>query len=596
MSTTSGRLDIRGRLFLVSIALIGVFGGISGVWLESRLRNRLKFDLQQQLQHLARVAAEVVPVQPAQIDAFADTLGEQSAARVTIIRRDGVVMGDSERSGADLVEMDNHSDRPEIAAALQDNAPGMAVRFSRTLQKDMLYVAVPYPSDGLPAGVVRFSVPFAQVQAAIGQLRWLFLFAGFAGLVVAGVMSGLASHWVSADLRELLDQAHRITERGERRRLVLRSNQNELSGLVGSFNEMADELEQTLAALGVERDRFGAVLEGMSDAVIALDAQRQISLLNPAAIQLFRPSRPPLGQPLVTFIRSASVHELVNQALLGKDGATEFEMNTEPPRQILVTVTPQQRGRGCVLVCRDVSDLRRLERMRRDFIANVSHEMRTPVTIIRANAETLVGGALEDPQHAPMFVNGIYRNAERLSRLIEGLLNLSRLEAGRAMLEPETLRLQAVVNQVEVVLRSRAAQRSQTITSLVSPEVLVVADGQSLEQILTNLVDNAIKYCPEGSHIEIWAGPADEEAWVRVEVSDDGPGISEHHQARIFERFYRVDHGRSKKMGGTGLGLSIVKHLIEAMDGQIGVESEPPEGTTFWFELPEGRSLDLGED
>ncbi|MEL6345654.1 MAG: ATP-binding protein [Myxococcota bacterium] len=596
MATPSTRLDIRGRLFLVSIALIVVFGGISGVTLEARLRDRLQTDLEETLKHLAAVGAAGVPNDPDQIDRYADSLGERAAARVSIIRRDGVVTGDSQLPSDDLSVLDNHLQRPEVADALGGAPVGVATRYSRTLDIDMLYVAVPYPGDGPTRGVVRLAVPLSDVRAGVARLRLMVFLAGLAGLGVAGMMSGLASHWVSADLREVLDQAHRIAHQGGSRRLSLSSPQNELSGLVGSFNQMAEELEMTLAALAVERDRFGAVLEGMNDAVVVLNAKRQITLLNPAAIQLFRPSRPPLGRPLMTFIRAAAVHELVTRALTGEDGTTEFELDTESTRYVQVSATSQQRGRGCVLVCRDVTALRRLERMRSDFIANVSHELRTPVTIIRANAETLVAGAWEDTQHAPMFINGIHRNAERLSRLIEGLLNLSRLEAGRALLEPETLRLQAVAEQVYFGLRSKATQREQTIVVTVPRRLLVIADPQALEQILTNLVDNAIKYCPPGSRIEISAEMAGEDEMVRCAVSDDGPGISEHHQARIFERFYRVDHGRSKKMGGTGLGLSIVKHLIEAMEGQIGVSSEPPDGTTFWFNLPQGRVLDLAED
>ena len=594
MAPPPSRLDLRARLFLVSLALLALCGGLSAIWLEARIRHNYEAGLETRLQKEAALLAQFVRLDDrSALDRAADRAGQATQARFSIILADGSVIGDSQVAPAALAALDDHSTRPEVRAALSDGV-GAARRYSRTLRKDMLYVAVAWP-DGDPRGVVRAAVPMTELGAAIWGMRLRMLLAGLVGMGVAVLMSGLASHWVSRDLRELLQQAQSLAEPGSTRRLVAPSARGELSGLVGSFNQLSEELERTMGDLADERHRFGAVLEGMADAVVAVDQERRISLVNQAAIRLFKPQRSPLGQPLLTIIRSSRVHEVVEAAILGEDGAAEFELNSQPPRQILVSVTTQQRGRGCVLVCRDVTSLRRLERMRRDFITNVSHELRTPVTIVRANAETLLDGAMADPTHGPLFASAILRNAERLERLIEGLLSLSSLESGRYTPSVEPVQLSRVVGNVFDGLRTRAHDKSQTIELGVPDDLRVLADPQALEQILTNLVENAIKYSPEGCTIEVGAWPEDEEGWLRIEVTDNGHGISEHHQERIFERFYRVDAGRAKKMGGSGLGLSIVKHMTEAMGGHLGVTSEPPHGTTFWVQLPEVVDA-LGED
>lgn len=595
MAPHAARLDLRARLFLASLFLLALCGGLSAIWLEARLRSNFEADLRTQLREQAALLALAIdPQAQPLVDAVVDRAAERTGTRYSVILADGSVIGDSQVAPDTLPALDDHSTRPEVRVALRDGE-GAAQRLSQTLQIEMLYVAVAWP-DAAPIGVVRAAVPLDELATAITRLRARMLLAGLMGMAVAVMMSGLASHWVSRDLRELLQQARRFTEPGHGgRRLALKGARSELSSLVGSFNQLADELEQTVSALARERHRFGAVLEGMGEAVIAVDRDRRISLVNPAAIVLFQPQRSPLGQPLVSLIRASQVHEAVEAAINGEDGDTEFELNTEPPRQLQARVTTQQRGRGCVLVCRDVTSLRKLERMRRDFITNVSHELRTPVTIIRANAETLASGALSDPTHGPLFVTAIQRNAERLKRLIDGLLDLSSMESGRYTPAVETVQLARIVGQVHDGLQTRARDKSQTIELGVPGDLLVRADPQALEQVLTNLVENAIKYCPDGSTIEIGAWPEDDEGWLRLEVSDDGPGISEHHQARIFERFYRVDAGRSKKMGGSGLGLSIVKHLCETMNCRLGVTSEPPHGTTFWLQIPEATE-GLGED
>ncbi len=443
----------------------------------------------------------------------------------------------------------------------------------------------------MTAGVRGRPLLISALLVAAGGLTgaaWLsghLLLAGVLALVSAAGGALLIRRWIAAALQEL---AQHLSAGGDAQEL---NDVRDLTERVRSFNQLTEELEQTMTALAVERDRFGAVLEGMGEAVIALDARRRITLVNQTAMRLFAPPWPPLGRPLRDLVHSAEVRDAVRASLQGEVHTVAFDHTSREPRRILATVTPQQQDHGCVLVCRDVTALKHLERMRQDFVANVSHELRTPVTIIQANAETLISGALSDPEHAPRFVDGIYRNAARLSRLIADLLDLSRIEAGRYPLTVQRLPLAPHIRQSIIALRQRAADRQQELIEQLDPACVACFDPGALEQVLTNLLDNAIKYGPPSSRITVRAQR--QHGSVRVEIEDDGPGIAADHQARLFERFYRVDPGRSKEMGGTGLGLSIVKHLVESMGGRVGVRSAPPHGTTFWFVLRDAQEAPL---
>ena len=253
-----------------------------------------------------------------------------------------------------------------------------------------------------------------------------------------------------------------------------------------------------------------------------------------------------------------------------------------------------------VIVMHDVTELRRLETVRKDFIANVSHELRTPVAVIQANAETLVAGALRDPERARSFLDAISRHAERLGRLVSDLLDISRIEAGKYPLVIEPVDLRVLVDGTIAALGLQAGEKGIALVSRLPGELWVAGDDKALEQVLFNLVSNAIKYTPSGGHVEVDAvvieREGDEAMRLRVEVRDDGPGIDPRHHRRVFERFYRVDPGRARDMGGTGLGLAIVKHLVEAMGGQVGVDARRPHGSIFWFTVPTAAGALGGPD
>ncbi len=333
------------------------------------------------------------------------------------------------------------------------------------------------------------------------------------------------------------------------------------------------------------RERLLGLIEGMSQALLALDAGRQVALANSAARTLLGDKVDPLGRTLPELLRGPPVLRLLDAISLGRPAEEELEIEADKRRTVLVRAAPLKAG-GTVLVLDDVTQLRRLETIRRDFVGNVSHELRTPVSIIQANAETLLAGAADDPEHRDAFLQAVLRNAERLSHIIEDLLELSRIEDQRVPMEVEPTPLEPIIQGVLDSVADLARHKSIEIDSDLEPELVVMAAGGSLERLLVNLVDNALKYGFEDGRACVRAA-RDGDA-VRIEVEDDGPGIEPHHRARVFERFYRVDTGRSREMGGTGLGLAIVKHLAESMGGEVGVDAAEPRGCLFWVRLRSG--------
>ncbi len=585
------RISAQGRMFLLSVLLMGALGLLGLVVLEARLEVWADARLAEELLEKAQAVDASMPTSTAAPSALADSMGAALNGRVTLIDASGEVVGDSARSDSEIARMDNHRTRPEVMEAHKTGA-GIARRFSDTLQQEMLYVAVP-ASGG---GVVRVAVDRMELAAMKQDLRGLLLLSVLLGVGFAAMMSVLARRWVSRDVQALIAQAQHTVESGSGR-LVL-SSRGDLGALAGAFNQLAASLEGTVRDLAVERDRLGSVLEGLGEAVIALDAEQRITLVNPAAVSLFAFMQSPHDLVFTELLPDDELAAFIGEVSGAESKSAEFTLPSSPgspgnDRQILITATPQHQGGGCLLVCRDVTNLRRLERIRRDFVANVSHELRTPVAIVRLNAETLLGGAISDPIHGPRFVDGIYRNAERLSRLLTDLLDLSQLEAGRYQLSTASYSLAPAAAQALAQVQHKVEDRAQQIIIEVSPRLRARCDLPALEQVLTNLLDNAVKYCPPGSQIVLRAVEAHD--WIRLEVSDNGPGIDDQHLGRLFERFYRVDPGRSRDMGGTGLGLSIVRHLVESMGGRIGVDSVMGEGTTFWILLPARKKSPLAD-
>ena len=353
-------------------------------------------------------------------------------------------------------------------------------------------------------------------------------------------------------------------------------------------NFLAEDSERCHRALARERVLLATVAEGLTQGVIAVDGEHRIELLNDAARRMLKVASSPVGEPLIEFVRVPQVF-----ALIDGDEAATAEVELPGSARALIRVAKKFEHEGRVLLLEDVTAMRRLETVRRDFVANVSHELRTPVAVIRANAETLIAGAKDDPAMAGKLIDGLHRNAERLARILADLLDLSRLDAGQYRLELGRVAVRGAVEQALTAVETGAARRGVRVEVAAPAELAALADPKALDQILVNLIDNAVKYTRPEGHVWVEArrdgGAADGDdgaGTVRIEVRDDGPGIADKHRERVFERFYRADPSRSREAGGTGLGLSIVKHLVESMDGEVGVEPNEPSGSIFWLRLP----------
>ena len=421
----------------------------------------------------------------------------------------------------------------------------------------------------------------------------LLVHAVVAGGVVGFLVSELGVRWVDETVGPLTSAARRMHE-GDLTVRARIAREQDLGQLGAAIDQLAGSLSQTVGDLRSQSDLVSRILDGMQEGVLLLDKDGKVALMNPSLREMLLLRADVIGQPLLEVVRHAELKELLDRArTTRKTCSGEVELGGLKPRRLLVRGTafvqtsagPGDNAGGLLAVFFDVTDIRRLESLRRDFVANVSHELRTPVTAILSAAETMDSALAKDPEAAKRFLGIIERNAARLQRLIEDLLDLSRIESRELRLRPERFAFEPFATHLLGMFRERADKRRITLKLESAKGIDLDADRRALEQVLTNLVDNAVKYCPEGSTVALHADRVD--ARVRLRVEDNGSGIEEKHLSRLFERFYRVDTGRSREMGGTGLGLSIVKHLVEAMGGTIEVRSTVGKGTTFEVVLPD---------
>ena len=533
------------------------------------------------------IAARLASVDYTGADSLCKTLGRPSHTRITVILPSGIVVGDSEE---DPAAMENHSNRPEFVEAVSGRT-GRAVHYSATLSQKMMYVALPVPVAGGSAAVVRAAVPLRSVDRALGGI-YRHIVVGVLVLALAAVfVSFVLSRRIARPLEYLKTGADRYAE-GDFQAPLPAANTEEVSALVNALRKMAARLDERLAKVVQQRNEQETILASMVESVVAVDTAERVIGLNHAAAELFGidPDKTQ-GKPLPEAIRNPEIQKLAATALVS-DTPVEGEITIygaeERVLQAHGTGLKDAAGLkiGVLLVLYDITRLRRLERIRRDFVANVSHELKTPITAIKGFVETLAGGAMENGEDAARFLGIIEKHVDRLDSIIEDLLILSRLEqeteSAETVLEKKPVG-DVLLSAVEVC---RPMARSRNIEVRVSARDRVVCEINTrlLEQAVVNLIDNAIKYSDPGGAVEVTLGRAGSETVISVE--DRGCGIERQHLPRLFERFYRTDRARSRDLGGTGLGLAIVKHIALVHGGRVGVESEPGEGSVFSIYLP----------
>ena len=421
------------------------------------------------------------------------------------------------------------------------------------------------------------------VGSAIAGSPQVGLFVGTGGFVIAIAAGWIATAMAQARVTGLSIQTQEIARDTSRRIPVNGAPGDPFRELAEWVNFLAADADKSHRTMARERTLLASVADGLTQGVIAVDEEMRIELLNDAARRMLNVTSSPVGEPLVEFVRVPELGDLLANNL---ESSSEIQLPDGP--RTLVRVARKFGSEGRVLLLEDVTAMRRLETVRRDFVANVSHELRTPVAVIRANAETLLAGAKDDPVMSAKLIDGLHRNSERLARILADLLDLSRLDAGQYRLSFDNVGVHDVARQSLTAVEPQVTARKITVEVDVPGDLEVRADPKALDHILVNLIDNGVKYTQAEGHVWVEARPDGEN--VRIEVRDDGPGIAANHRARVFERFYRADPSRSREAGGTGLGLSIVKHLVESMGGQVGVQPNEPRGSVFWWRLPKGAA------
>jgi two-component system phosphate regulon sensor histidine kinase PhoR len=568
---------------LVFLALLSSLG----FYLANFFRQAELTDLERELASEARLLAEILADQAVSggnapdFDPKAHEWSQILGARVTLVAPDGTVVGESHE---DLATMDNHLQRPEIQESLSSGL-GMSIRFSSTVGFEMMYVAAPVRREGELLGFARVALPLDQVETRIAHLqRTILLTTIIAGIVVLALATFISSY-TTRPLRELT-RLTRETSLEELNKMPALTTKDEVGQLARAFIILGAQLQKQIQALETERTKLVTVLEEMTDGVLIVDQDGFVQLINPAAQRIFGTNeRYALGASLAEVIRH---HQLVALwRLCLETGQSEVYSVELATRRVVLQCTAiplvQALPGNVLMVFQDLTQLRRLENVRRDFVSNISHELRTPLASLKALTDTLQESALEDPPAARRFLSQIEAEVDSLAIMVQELLELSRIESGKIplqLLRVSPSDLLTVAAERLGLQAERADLRILLNTSEELPPVL--ADPPRIEQVLTNLLHNAIKFTPQGGRIEMGAVSAGEE--VQFSVKDTGVGISPDDLTRIFERFYKADRARSG--GGTGLGLAIARHLVEAHGGRIWAESEEGRGATFFFTLP----------
>ena len=560
------------RLVLGSVLILVLTVAILLSVAERSLRRDLEGEIGRTLEGEARLVRGTIPADSAAWQATVHRLGAQVRHRITLIDRDGRVRADSDFPVGPLPAIENHGTRPEVRAALAGGR-GVASRKSETVGRPFLYVAI----AGGP-GVVRVAAGLDQVDDIVGRAQQAVAGAALLALLIGTVLALAAGRSIARPLVSLSSAAQAIAAGAPPR--FPRSGIPDIDGLVQALRQMHQQLGDRFDELRQEQAETAALVESMVEGVIAADERGRITTANPAARSLlgYDPADPVPGLPELFRVKAA--REVVDAVLQGHT-VEDRELEIDD-RAVLMNARPLPSG-GAVLVMHDLTELRRLEAVRRDFVANVSHELKTPLTSISGYAETILSDP-PDAETSRRFLMTILDNARRMQRLVDDLLDLARIESGRWQPEPEPVDVAAVAHETWTELGDQPMAKSVEFTVETGPgaETMVV-DRDALHQVLTNLMDNSLRYSTAGGRIICRSRT--EAGGVAISVTDTGSGIGHEHLPRIFERFYRADPSRSREEGGTGLGLAIVKHLVDAHGGAVHADSERGRGTTVtcWF-------------
>ncbi len=527
------------------------------------------------------------PLDEKALDLASKDAGRHAETRVTVILPSGRVVGDSDEEPA---AMDTYADRPEVLKAIKTGL-GTSIRHSRTLKKDLMYVAIPVLQHSNILAVVRTSIPTSAVDHALKDIQTRIILGGMIMALFAAILGLLVSRRITRPIEKIRNWADSISEGEFLRKPSIRAS-DEIEALSESLGKMAGDLKERIEMVSRQRNEMEAVFSSMVEGVLALDTEERVIRINKAATRMLDCSLPEAkGRTMQEVSRNTVLHQFMQDTLSsGKPLEKDVLLSTSSRLMVNAHGTilhDSERNRiGALIVLNDVTRLRQLENIRREFVANVSHELKTPITAIKGFVETLRDGAAKDPLDRERFLEIIDKHVDRLEAIVENLLYLSRIEqgAGEGEMELVESRIAEILRTAAQVCNVRATAKKIEIKISCPEPITAAVSSPLLEQAVINLLDNAIKYSEKGKVVRVEAMKKNEE--TIVSVHDQGCGIEKKHLPRLFERFYRVDKARSRHLGGTGLGLAIVKHIVQAHGGRLTVASTPGKGSVFSIHLP----------
>jgi two-component system phosphate regulon sensor histidine kinase PhoR len=579
-------VTFRTRTFVGILLASALALAASTTLVSSSLRRAMLADIEDSLRRQVRLAAELLADRGALVnpDAEAAVISQLIGSRITFLRADGVVIGDSHVDDVALERVDNHLMREEVQEALVSSV-GVATRRSRTTGEETMYAAAVVRAGGV--AVIRIGLPLAWVEerlAATRRLAWAGL---GAGLLAALLLTWATSVWLSRRVRGIADLAARYRQ-GDFSRPTRDFGSDEIGAVARALDQTARDLGARLADVARERAHMDAVLQGMVEGAVLVNRTGKLVISNPAVRTMLRLPDSPEGRHFLEVVRHPEVAAQLTAALAGmRPAPAEVQLDHESRRSFVARAVPVDADRdgGAVLVLHDVTELRQADQVRRDFVANVSHELRTPLTAIRGYVEALMD-APQDAEQAHRFLTIIARHAARMERMVTDLLRLARLDARQETLQRSACHLRSLVTAVAAEMDPAITARGLSINLHIADDADVTyGDPAKLHDVIRNLLENAINYSPDGGVIDITTARAGD--IVELTVSDRGPGIPEADIPRIFERFYRVDRSRTRDPGGTGLGLSIVKHLVELHGGRVSARNRDGGGASVSVRLPD---------
>jgi len=583
-------MGIRSRIFFIVFVLLTISIAVTYVVAERDLNNTFK---QQTLIELEKKANLLVTSVGSisrfdninAADLFANELGRASNSRVTFIKNDGQVIGDSELDFDEISIIDNHGNRSEVIDALK-NGTGWSSRYSSTLNKELLYFAIQDNEDVYP-NIIRISVPITYIDNITDTLGLSVILLFIVVFIVSIIASGVSANYLYSNIQELATVASNISKGktiSDDIDALPTQRDDEFGTVARSISQLSEDLKNQIKIIAKQRDQFGLVLDDLGEGIIVTNKKGKVVFTNEQASVILNTEN--LFDRNIKEFDIPALNYLFKRVKNKKRADIEFEIeiNRRTTKWVLGSMNQSKTTGQFILVLHDITQLRQLNSMRRDFISNLSHELRTPVSVIRANSETLLDGALEDKKEAKIFSKAILHNAERLTSMVSDLIDLSRIDYGDLKLNIVEVNLDNFIKSFIDSMKSVMKKKDIYIEYQPRHKKNIMADVQALERVMNNLIDNAFKYSPKDSVIEI--STITNNNHIKINVADEGTGISEIDQEYIFDRFYRTASARASENKGSGLGLAIVKNLINSLNGEVGVLNRPEGGSIFWFTLP----------